>query len=71
MTRLAAPLAATAIATRWGLETRPVSGGRLGGVAGTAADLLPQAGQLARQGGELGAQILVLLPLGADEISGA
>lgn len=33
--------------------------------------LLPQAGQLARQVGELGAQILVLLLLGADEISGA
>ena len=43
MARLAAALAATALAPlRW-LKPRAVTGGRLGGVARAAADLLPQA----------------------------
>jgi hypothetical protein len=45
-------------------------GGRFGGVAGASADSLPQAGQLGRKGGELGAQLLDLLLLGQDQLFG-
>jgi hypothetical protein len=38
-----------------------IAGGRFGGVAATAADPLPQAGQFGGQGGELSAQLLVIL----------
>jgi hypothetical protein len=58
--RLATAHAATALAPLRRLE--PVAGGRLGGVTGAAADPLPQAGQLGRQGGELVSQLLVFLP---------
>ncbi|MFM7547865.1 MAG: hypothetical protein ACKO8I_03130, partial [Cyanobacteriota bacterium] len=42
---------------------------RLGGVAGTAADLLPQTGQFGCQGGVLAALLIVLLLLSQDESS--
>ncbi len=63
MARLATALATTTFAALWGLETRAISGGWFGGVARAAADLLPQAGQFRRQGGELGAELLDLLLL--------
>jgi len=53
---LAATLAATALAPLQRLETRPIAGGRFGGVARAATDPLPQAGQLGRQGGEFAAE---------------
>jgi len=62
MARLTAALASTALASLRRLEPRAVTGGRFGGVAGAAADPLPQLGQLARQGGELAAELVVLLP---------
>ena len=69
MARLTAAFAATALTPlRW-LEPRRVAGGRFGGVAGTAADPLPQAGQFSCQGGELAAELLDLLLLGQDEDS--
>ena len=62
MARLAAALAATALAAlRWP-ESRAVTGRRLGGVARAAADSLPQAGQLGGQGGELATELVVLPP---------
>jgi hypothetical protein len=64
MARLTAQHAATAF-TPLGLLKRLAIAGRLfGGVAKaaeTAADPLSQAGQFGRQGGELGAQLLVIL----------
>lgn len=61
MARLPAPLAVTAFATLWRLKPKPVTGGRIGGVAQAAFDPLPQAGQFWRQGGELAAELIVLL----------
>jgi len=61
MSRLAAALAATALAPLRRLKPRAVTGGRLGRVARAAADPLPQAGQFAGQGGELAAELIVLL----------
>ncbi len=63
MARLAAPLAATAFTTLGRLEPRTIAGGRFGGIAGAAADPLPQVGQFGSQGGELGAQLLDLILL--------
>ena len=63
MTRLAATLAATAMASlRW-LQPRPIAGGWFRGVARAAADPLPQAGQLSDQGGELATQLMDLFLL--------
>jgi len=62
MARLATALASTALASLRRLEPSAVTGGRFGGVAGAAADPLAQLGQLARQGGELAAELVVLLP---------
>jgi hypothetical protein len=70
MTRLAAPLAATAFATLGRLETRAIAGGRFEGVAGRSADPLAQAGQLCGQGGEPAPQLINLLLLSQDQISG-
>lgn len=57
---------------------RAVTGGRLVGVARFAPDPLPQAGQFARQIGELRSQLLMFLPetldlllLGQDQRSDA
>ena len=61
MTRLSATLAATALALRR-LEPRPIAGGWFGGVAGTAADPLSQAGQLRCQSCELSPELIVRLP---------
>ena len=59
---LTAAFAATALTPlRW-LKPRAVAGGWFGEVARAAADPLPQAGQLAGQGGELAAELIVLLP---------
>ena len=44
MARLAAALAATALAAFWRRKPQAIAGGRFGGAAGTAADPLPQAG---------------------------
>jgi hypothetical protein len=52
MARLATPLAATNLGTPWRLKPSAVAGWRLGGVAGAAADPLPQAGLLNGQGSE-------------------
>ncbi len=62
MARLTAALAATALAPLWRLKPKPVTGGWFGGVARAPVDPLPQLGQLARQGGELNAELIVLLP---------
>jgi hypothetical protein len=67
MAWLTASLAAIAFAPLGWFKTRAVTGGRLGGVAGAAADPLPQVGQLGRQGGESAAQLLDLLLLSQDE----
>jgi len=75
MARLATTLAATAFTPLGWLKPGPsLEGGhrcaealRLGGVAGTAADPLAQAGQFGRQGGELDAQLLDLLPLSQNQ----
>ena len=64
MARLTAALAATALAPCRRLKARPVTGGRFGGVARAAADLLPQVGQFGSLGGELAAELLDLLLLG-------
>jgi hypothetical protein len=69
MARLTAPLAATAFATLRRLAPRPIAGGQFGGIAGAAADPLPQAGQFGSYGGELGAQLLYLL-MSQDERPG-
>jgi hypothetical protein len=45
------------------LEPPAITGGRLGGVARAAVDPLPEAGQLGRKSGELGAEQLNLLLL--------
>ena len=42
--------------------SEPVAGGRIGGVAGAAADPLHQAGQFGCQGGKLAGQLIDLLP---------
>ena len=60
---LAASLAATTFATLRRFETRAITGGWFGGVAGAAANPLSQAGQFRRQGGELDAELLNLLLL--------
>jgi hypothetical protein len=44
-------------------QVRAIAGGRCGGIAGAAADPLPQVGQFGSQGGELSAQLLDLLLL--------
>jgi hypothetical protein len=62
MARLATALVATALVALGRLEARPITRWRLGGVARTAADLLAQLGQFARQRGELAAELVVLLP---------
>jgi len=67
MARLAAPLAATAFATLGRLKPRPIAGGRFGGIAGAAADPLPQVGQFGSQSGELGAQLRDLFLLSQDQ----
>jgi hypothetical protein len=64
MAWLTAALAATALAPCRRLKPGPIAGGRFGGVARAAADLLPQAGQFGSQGGELAAELLDLLLLG-------
>lgn len=69
MARLAAALAATALAPLWRLNTQTITGGRFGGVARAATNPHLQAGQLARQGGELAAEQLNLLMLGKDQLS--
>jgi hypothetical protein len=51
-------LAATACALHGRLKPRPISGERFGGIAGAAADQLPQSGLFGSQGGELGMQLL-------------
>ena len=71
MARLATPLATTAFAPLGRLEPRAFAGGWFGGVAGTAADPLPQAGQFGRQGGELNAQLIVFLLLSQDQSPGS
>ena len=63
MTRLSAALAATALAPCRRLKPEPIAGGRLGGVARAAADLLSQAGQFGGQGGQLNAELLDILLL--------
>ncbi len=64
--RLATTLAATAFAPlRW-FKAGAVAGGRLGGIAGAAADPLLELGQFRRQGGELEPQLFVLPQLGQD-----
>ncbi len=63
MAQLAATLAATDFATLGQLRPRAIAGGRFGGIAGAAADPLPQVGQFGSQGGGLGAQLLDLLLL--------
>ena len=70
MAWLAAAFAAIALALCRRLKPGPIAGGRLGGVARAAADLLPQAGQFGSQGGEFAAELLDLLLLGQDELSG-
>jgi len=70
MARLAAPLAATAFATLGRLKPRAIAGGRFGGIAGAAADPLPQVGQFGSQSGELGTQLLDLLLLSQDDRPG-
>lgn len=70
MPRLATALAATVFLSLGWLKPGAVAGGRFRGVAGAAADPLPQAGQLTRQGGELGAELLGFLLLGQDQLSG-
>jgi hypothetical protein len=67
MARLAAPLAATAFATLGRLKPRTIAGGRFGGIAGAAADPLPQVGQFGSQSGELGTQLLDLLLLSQEQ----
>jgi hypothetical protein len=64
MTRLTAPLAATALTPGGRLKTWPIPGWRFGGVARAAADPLAQAGQFSGQGGELAAELLNLMLLG-------
>ena len=70
MARLAAPLAVTALAPLRRLKPRAIAGGWFGGVARAAADPLTQLGQFGRKGGELDAQLLDLLLLGQDQLSG-
>lgn len=70
MARLTAALAAAALATLRRLKPRAITGGWFGGIARAAADTHPQLGQLCCQGGELAAEIIVLLLLGQDERSG-
>jgi hypothetical protein len=70
MLRLATALAANAFLSLGCLKAGAVAGGRFGGVAGAAANPLPQAGQLTRQAGELGAELLDLLLLGQNQLSG-
>ena len=70
MARLPAAFAATALTSCRRLKPGPIAGGRLGGVARAAADQLPQLGQFDSQGGELAAELLDLLLLGQDELSG-
>ena len=67
MARLATPLAATAFTPLGRLEPRAIARWRFRGVAGTAADPLPQAGQFGSQGGELNAQLIDFLLLSQDE----
>jgi hypothetical protein len=67
MARLATTLAATAFTPLWWFKTRAIARWRFRGVAGTAADPLPQAGQFGRQGGELNAQLLDFLLLNQDQ----
>jgi hypothetical protein len=67
MARLAPPLAATAFATLEHLKPRTTAGGRFGGIAGAAADPLPQVGQFGSKSGELGTQLLDLLLLSQEQ----
>lgn len=66
MARLATSLAATALTPFRRLKPRAITGGRFGGVAQTAADPLPQAGQIGGRGGELAAELLNLLLLSLE-----
>jgi hypothetical protein len=61
--RLATRLAATALAPLRRLKAGAVAGGRLGGIAGAAADPLLQLSQFRRQGGEVEPQLIVLQPM--------
>ena len=70
MAWLTAAFAATALTPCRRLKPGPIAGWWLGGVARAAADLLPQAGQFGSQGAELAAELLDLLLLGQDELSG-
>ena len=62
MAWLATPLAATAFARDAHFAALAVAGGWFGRVTRIAANALPQAGQLGSQGGELAAELIVLLP---------
>ena len=70
MVRLPATFAATALTPCRRHKPGPTAVGRLGGVARAAADPLPQLGQFDSQGGELAAELLNLLLLDQDELSG-
>ncbi len=61
MAWLATPLAATVFSRNACFEALALAGGGLGRVARIAADVLPQAGQLGSQGGELSMHQLILL----------
>ena len=70
MDGLATALAITALALLGRLKPMAIAGGWFGGVPRAAADPLPKAGQLGRQGSELGSELLHLLLLSQDEIFG-
>ena len=60
---------ATAFAPLPWLEIQAISGGQLGGVAGDAADPLPEAGQFVGHGSELRSELSDLLLLSQDQRS--
>jgi hypothetical protein len=64
--RLATTLAATALAPLRRLKPRLITGGRLGGIAGAAADPLLQLSQFRRQSAELATQLFVLPQLSEE-----
>ena len=58
------------VARRASAQRRPgpfITGGRFGGAAGVAAELLSQADQFAGKGGELLAELINLIPLRQDQ----
>jgi len=52
------------------VQKTPTPSQRFGGVARAAADPLPQARQLGRQGGELVAELVNLLLLSQNQLTG-